>query len=110
MVQMHYLGEVLLCCSDMAKLVLRSGYWADSDNWRITFWAETLRTCGDPTCARLWDIATVEPERAWQAFSNDTLSLTEAARESGFTADHLGALILGRCATAAQIRRAEQSS
>lgn len=55
--------------------------------------AETLRTYGDPNSARLWDIAAVELVRAWQAFGEDTLSLTEAASASGFTPDHLGALV-----------------
>lgn len=55
--------------------------------------AETLRTYGDPNSARLWDIAAVELERAMELFGQETLSLTEAARECGFTADHLGALV-----------------
>jgi hypothetical protein len=55
--------------------------------------AETLRTYGDPNSARLWNIAAVELERAMEVFGQETLSLTEAARESGFTADHLGALV-----------------
>jgi hypothetical protein len=55
--------------------------------------AETLRTYGDPNSARLWDIAAVELERAMEVFGQETLSLTEAARESGFTADHLGGLV-----------------
>jgi len=55
--------------------------------------AETLRTYGDPNSARLWDIAAVELERATQLFTAETLSLTEAARASGYTADHLGSLV-----------------
>lgn len=55
--------------------------------------AETLRTYGDPNSARLWDIAAVELERALEVFAGETLSLRDAARESGFTADHLGALV-----------------
>ena len=56
--------------------------------------AETLRTYGDPTSARLWDIAAAELERATDLVrSGDTLSLTEAARESGFTAGHHGAFV-----------------
>jgi hypothetical protein len=55
--------------------------------------AETLRTYGDPNSARLWEIAAVELERAMEVFGQETLSLTDAARESGFTADHLGALV-----------------
>jgi hypothetical protein len=55
--------------------------------------AETLRTYGDPNSARLWEIAAVEVERAMELFGQETLSLTEAGRESGFTADHLGSLV-----------------
>lgn len=55
--------------------------------------AETLRTYGDPNSARLWDIAAVELERATQLFTAETLSLREAARLSGYTADHLGSLV-----------------
>jgi hypothetical protein len=55
--------------------------------------AETLRTYGDSTCARLWDIAAAELERAMELFAAETLSLTEAARESGYTADHIGSLV-----------------
>ena len=55
--------------------------------------AETLRTYGDPNSARLWEIAAVELERAWGTFGEQTLSLAEAARVSGFTANHLGSLV-----------------
>src|SRR4051812_27002109 len=59
--------------------------------WRLR--ADTLRTYGDPNSARLWDIAAAELESALQLFNGETLSLTEAARASGYTADHLGALV-----------------
>jgi hypothetical protein len=52
--------------------------------------AETLRTYGDPNSARLWDIAAQELEQSLEAIAGETLSLREAVRESGFTADHLG--------------------
>ncbi|MDP9179306.1 MAG: hypothetical protein M3O61_16645 [Gemmatimonadota bacterium] len=55
--------------------------------------AEYLREFGDPNSARLWELGAIELERAMQVFSEETLSLTEAARESGYTADHLGALV-----------------
>ena len=55
--------------------------------------AETLRSFGDPNSARLWDIAAVELERAQALFATETLSLTEAARVTGYTPDHLGSLL-----------------
>lgn len=55
--------------------------------------AEALRTYGDPNSARLWDIAAVELERSRDVIAGETLSLRDAARESGFTADHLGQLV-----------------
>ena len=55
--------------------------------------AETLRSFGDPNSARLWDIAAVEFERAQALFAAETLSLREAARECGYTSDHLGSLV-----------------
>ena len=55
--------------------------------------AETLRSFGDPNSARLWDIAAVELERAQALFAAETLSLTEAARVSGYTPDHLGSFV-----------------
>jgi hypothetical protein len=55
--------------------------------------AETLRSFGDPNSARLWDIAAVELERAQALFAAETLSLREAARESGYTPAHLGSLV-----------------
>lgn len=55
--------------------------------------AAFLREYGDPNSARLWELAAVELERAWGTFEGETLSLTDAARASGYTADHLGALV-----------------
>jgi hypothetical protein len=55
--------------------------------------AETLRAYGDPTSARLWNIAADELERALELFAAETLTVTEAARESGYTADHIGSLV-----------------
>jgi len=59
--------------------------------WRAR--AETLSSFGDPTSARLWNIAADELERALELFAAETLTVTEAARESGYTADHIGSLV-----------------
>lgn len=53
--------------------------------------ADWLRQFGDPNSARLWDTAARELDEALQA--HGTYSLTEAAKLSGFTADHLSSLI-----------------
>jgi len=55
--------------------------------------AAYLEQFGDPTSAKLWRLAAVELEHVLKAVGDETLSLTEAAAESGFTADHLGALV-----------------
>jgi hypothetical protein len=55
--------------------------------------AETLKQYGDANSARLWDIAATELERALELFGAETLTLVEAARESGYSADHLGSLV-----------------
>jgi hypothetical protein len=55
--------------------------------------AALLREYGDGNTARLWLIAAKELEQAIQAAGEETLSLTDAARLSGFTADHLGQLV-----------------
>lgn len=55
--------------------------------------AAYLEQFGDPTSARLWRLAANELQRALAVVADETLSLTEAAAESGFTADHLGALV-----------------
>ena len=55
--------------------------------------AQYLRDFGDPNAARLWDIAVAEIEAALAVERKATLSLTETARGSGYTADHLGALV-----------------
>jgi hypothetical protein len=59
--------------------------------WRAR--AETLRQYGDANSARLWDIAATELEHALELFGAETLTLVEAARESGYTPDHIGALV-----------------
>jgi hypothetical protein len=55
--------------------------------------AEYLREFGDPNSARIWELTAVELERAMEVFADETLSLTEAARESGYTAEHIGSLV-----------------
>ena len=55
--------------------------------------AAHLDEYGDPNSARLWRIAAQELERSLATLNDESLSLVEAAAESGFTADHLGALV-----------------
>src|SRR4051812_19846220 len=55
--------------------------------------AEYLRQYGDPACARLWELASSELEAALVAHGEETLTLVQAAKLSGFTADHLGTQI-----------------
>jgi hypothetical protein len=55
--------------------------------------AEYLRQFGDPACARLWELASSELEAALTAQGEETLTLVNAAKASGFTADHLSSLI-----------------
>ena len=59
--------------------------------WRAR--ASLLQEFGDPNSARLWLLAAVELERALEVFDNETLNLTEAAMVSGYTPEHLGALV-----------------
>lgn len=75
--------------------------------------AAFLHEYGDPNSARLWQLAAAELEHALKALGEETLSLVEAARVSGYTADHLGHLIktgklpnAGR-RNASRIRRAD---
>ena len=62
----------------------------------LTTWRERvafLEQFGDPNSARLWLLAAAELERALASVAEQTLSLVEAARVSGYTSDYLGALI-----------------
>jgi hypothetical protein len=52
-----------------------------------------LREYGDSNTARLWDLAAEELDAALAAHGQETLTLVQAARESGFTADLLSALV-----------------
>ncbi len=53
--------------------------------------ADYLNHFGDPNSARLWMIA--ELERALEVFDDQTLTLAEAARVSGYSAGYLGSLV-----------------
>jgi hypothetical protein len=55
--------------------------------------AHYVREYGDSNTARLWVLAAKELEAALAAHGQETLTLVQAARESGFTADHLSASI-----------------
>lgn len=55
--------------------------------------ADWLREFGDPNTARLWDTAARELEQAVQVEGEQTYSLTQAAKLSGFSADHLSSLV-----------------
>ena len=62
----------------------------------LTEWrqrAAHLEQYGDPNSARLWKLAAVELEHVLQALGAETLTLTEAAALSGYSADHLGWLV-----------------
>ena len=62
-----------------------------STTWRER--AELLASFGDPNCARIWQLAAAELDEAQRALGAETLTLAEAARESGYSQDHLGSLI-----------------
>ena len=67
--------------------------------------ADFLNQYGDPNAARLWVLVAVELERALAAFGAETMTLTEAARETGYTAGHLGGLVKrGRIPNAGRTR------
>src|SRR3954467_4319087 len=55
--------------------------------------AQYLRDYGDSNTARLWELAANELEVALSAHGQETLTLVQAAKLSGFTADHLSASI-----------------
>ena len=80
-------------------------------SWRER--ASYLEQFGDPSTGRLWKLAAVELERSLQDVADETVSLAEAATISGYTIDHLGALIRrGKLANAGRpgaprIRRAD---
>jgi hypothetical protein len=61
------------------------------DRWRER--AAFLREYGDANGGRLWELAALELRAALAAHNEATLSLSEAARASGYSADHLGRLV-----------------
>ena len=62
-----------------------------STTWRER--AELLANFGDPNCARLWQLAAQELDEVLRALGDEKLTLTQAARESGYSSDHLASLI-----------------
>jgi hypothetical protein len=54
---------------------------------------ELLRQYGDTRMADVCELHAGDVERALREGNEETLSLTEAARESGFSAGHLGRLV-----------------
>jgi hypothetical protein len=62
--------------------------------WRAR--ARTLERVGDPNCARLWTLAADELAAAIDVEAEAALTLREAAKRTGYTADHLAALIKRR--------------
>jgi hypothetical protein len=63
------------------------------ERWRQH--AATLRDLGggDSNVARIWELAAHELDESIRAQEDVTLNLREAARISGYCADHLGALV-----------------
>ena len=55
--------------------------------------AALLAEFGDPNSARLWHIAAAESQEALRVLDEESLSPTEAAQLSGYTSDHIAALI-----------------
>src|SRR6478752_10657692 len=65
------------------------------DSWPSTWRerAQFLREYGDSNTAKLWELAARELEAGLTAHGEETLTLVQAAKLSGFTADHLSASI-----------------
>ena len=61
------------------------------DTWRIQ--AKTLRQYGGETPAVALEACAAQLEAMLRERGKTTLSLTDAARESGYSADHLGRLV-----------------
>jgi hypothetical protein len=55
--------------------------------WRAR--VQALQRFGDPTCARLWALAADELEHALAVSDAAPLRVKEAARRTGYTADHI---------------------
>ena len=82
------------------------------DIWRAR--AQQMQDWGSGEgLVRAWDLAAIELEQSLRQQQGETLNLREAARESGFSVDHLGELVrqekipnVGR-RNAPRIRRAD---
>jgi hypothetical protein len=61
------------------------------NQWRER--AKLLRDYGGGDSAKAWDVAATELDQALRDHREETLTLTEAARLSGYTPDHLGELV-----------------
>ncbi len=62
-----------------------------SDVWRTR--AKSLRRYGSEAPALALEACAAELEAAWRESDSTVLTLTAAARESGYSADHLGRLV-----------------
>ena len=62
-----------------------------SEHWKQR--AQFLRAYGDSNVARLWELAANELREVLKVHGEETLSLTEAARASGYSTDHLSRLV-----------------
>ena len=70
---------------------LRGSLLALAKAWRTR--AETIRRYGGDTQAVALEACAAELEEALRQRDDTTLTLAEAARESGYSADHLGRLV-----------------
>lgn len=55
--------------------------------------AQLLRKHGGDPAAKVWELAAAELAQAVRRAEDHGLTLVDAARRSGYTADHLGAMI-----------------
>ena len=89
-----------------------SGLETLPDTWRAR--AQQMQDWGSgEDLARAWELAAIELEQSLRQQQDETLNLKDAARESGYSADHLGELVregmipnVGR-RNAPRIRRAD---
>lgn len=51
--------------------------------------AKTLRACGSDQIAKVWEIAADLLDKETKKYDEESLDLDQAARESGFSRDHL---------------------
>jgi hypothetical protein len=62
----------------------------------VEIWRERSRLLnefGDPNSARLWEVAATELEQVLRLHDDESLTLSEAARLTGYTPEHLGTLV-----------------